>query len=188
MIDELSDRDSSSNPLGSSFLHCVPFVLQLEVEVMHMDRRVVILSVNLRGPFMVCKYAVPLLRQAKPGVIINIASTRASMSEADTEPYSASKGGIVALTHALAISLGPDIRVNAISPGWIEVGDWKKRQTRTEPEHRPQDRSQHPVGRVGTPADIASAALYLASDHASFITGQNMTIDGGMTVKMIYEH
>ncbi|WAH36495.1 glucose 1-dehydrogenase [Alicyclobacillus dauci] len=146
-----------------------------------------VIGVNLRGPFLMAKYCAPYLRQADPGNIINIASTRALMSEAHTEPYSASKGGIVALTHALAVSLGPDVRVNAVSPGWIEVSDWKKSSRRAIPEHRPEDLAQHPVGRVGTPHDIAQACVYLASLEASFITGQNLVIDGGMTVKMIYE-
>lgn len=146
-----------------------------------------VLAINLRAPFIMTKYATPLLRKAKPGNIINIASTRAFMSEADTEPYSASKGGIVALTHALSISLGPDIRVNAISPGWIEVSDWKKASKRSTPNHSPQDLSQHPVGRVGTPYDIGNACVFLTSTEASFITGQNLVIDGGMTIKMIYE-
>lgn len=147
-----------------------------------------VLAVNLRGPFMLSKYAAPWLRRAPDGgSIINLASTRALMSEPNTFPYSASKGGIVALTHALAVSLGPKVRVNAISPGWIEVGDWKKREFRTEPLHRPEDLAQHPVGRVGRPEDIAALCLYLASPASSFITGQNFVVDGGMTVKMIYE-
>lgn len=147
-----------------------------------------VLAVNLRAPFILAKYAAPLLRNADTGNIINIASTRALMSEPDTEPYSASKGGIVALTHALAVSLGPNIRVNAISPGWIEVSDWKKASARSQPNHRPQDLSQHPVGRVGRPDDIANACIFITSPEASFMTGQNLVIDGGMTIKMIYEH
>ncbi|MFB5191680.1 glucose 1-dehydrogenase [Alicyclobacillus fastidiosus] len=146
-----------------------------------------VIGVNLRGPFLMAKYAAPLLRQASPGVIINMASTRALMSEANTEPYAASKGGVVALTHALSVSLGPDVRVNAISPGWIEVGDWKKARDRITPHHRREDNEQHPVGRVGVPDDIANLCLFLASTESSFITGQNFVVDGGMTKKMIYE-
>ncbi|WP_157071187.1 glucose 1-dehydrogenase [Alicyclobacillus acidiphilus] len=147
-----------------------------------------VLAVNLRGPFMLTKFAAPWLRKAAGGgCVINLASTRALMSEPNTFPYSASKGGIVALTHALAVSLGPDVRVNAISPGWIEVADWQKSANRQTPVHRPEDLSQHPVGRVGKPSDIASLCLYLSSPEASFITGQNFVVDGGMTVKMIYE-
>jgi NAD(P)-dependent dehydrogenase (short-subunit alcohol dehydrogenase family) len=120
------------------------------------------------------------------GSIVNIASTRALQSEANTEAYSASKGGVVALTHALAVSLGPDIRVNCISPGWIAVDDWKKSARRKQPVLRPEDHAQHPVGRVGHPEDIAALAAYLISSKASFITGQNFVVDGGMTKKMIY--
>ncbi len=138
-----------------------------------------VMNVNVRAPYMLAKYCGHALQLANPGVIINIASTRALMSEANTEPYSASKGGLLALTHALAISLGPHIRVNAISPGWIEVNEFA--------EHSEQDNVQHPVGRVGTPDDIAQACLFLASPQAGFITGQNFIIDGGMTVKMIYQ-
>jgi NAD(P)-dependent dehydrogenase (short-subunit alcohol dehydrogenase family) len=146
-----------------------------------------VLAVNLRGPYMMAKYAAPYLMQNEhPGAIVNIASTRALMSEPNSEPYSASKGGLLALTHSLAISLGPRVRVNAISPGWIEVSDWKKQSARTTVHHRPEDLAQHPVGRVGTPMDIAEACLFLASREAGFITGQNLVIDGGMTVKMIY--
>lgn len=146
-----------------------------------------VLAVNLRAPYLLTKYCEAALRLASPGVIINIASTRALMSEADTEPYAASKGGLLALTHALAVSLGPDVRVNAISPGWIEVADWKKAAARQTPHHRPEDLAQHPVGRVGTPHDIASACLFLASPEAGFITGAHFVIDGGMSIKMIYE-
>lgn len=145
-----------------------------------------VIHTNLRAPYMMAKAAIDLLERANPGVIINIASTRALMSEADTEPYSASKGGLLALTHSLAVSLGPKIRVNAISPGWIEVSDWQKQSAASTPTHTPQDESQHPAGRVGHPRDIAAAALFLASPQAGFITGQNFVIDGGMTIKMIY--
>jgi NAD(P)-dependent dehydrogenase (short-subunit alcohol dehydrogenase family) len=138
-----------------------------------------VLATNLRGTFLCTQEAARLMvKHRKSGAIINIASTRAFMSEANTEAYSASKGGIVALTHATAVSLGPrGIRVNAISPGWIETRGRK---------HSRRDRLQHPAGRVGTPEDIARACLFLAED-AGFMTGQNITIDGGMTVKMIYE-
>lgn len=144
-----------------------------------------ILSINLTGAFLCTKHSVTFLRKNQ-GTIINIASTRALMSEPNTEAYSAAKGGILALTHALAISLGPDIRVNCISPGWIEVSEWKKQATRHKPELTEQDHKQHPVGRVGKPEDVASLAVYLASPEATFITGENFVIDGGMTKKMIY--
>ncbi len=144
-----------------------------------------VISVNLTGVYLCSRYAVPLLGGNK-GAILNIASTRAFMSEPDTEAYSASKGGIVALTHAMAVSLGPDIRVNCISPGWIEVSAWKKKSERKQPDLSSMDRLQHPAGRVGEPEDIASLALHLVSPQASFITGANFIVDGGMTRKMIY--
>ena len=145
-----------------------------------------VLAVNLRAPYMMARYCADELEK-NSGAIVNIASTRALMSEPDTEPYAASKGGLLALTHALAVSLGPKVRVNAISPGWIEVSDWKRSDRCKAPEHRPQDLSQHPAGRVGTPPDIAHACLFLASPAAGFITGANLVVDGGMTVRMIYE-
>lgn len=138
-----------------------------------------VLATNLRGTFLCTQQAAKLMvKHGRKGAIINIASTRAFMSEANTEAYSASKGGIIALTHATAVSLGArGIRVNAVSPGWIE--------TRGRPHSR-RDRLQHPAGRVGTPEDIARACLYIA-EQAGFMTGQNLILDGGMTVKMIYE-
>lgn len=144
-----------------------------------------VIGVNLTGAFLCAKHCAPHLRKSR-GTILNIASTRAFMSEPDTEAYSASKGGIVALTHALAISLGPDVRVNCISPGWIDVSAWKKSGLRHVPHLTEADHAQHPAGRVGTPDDIASLAAFLASSAASFITGANFTVDGGMTKKMIY--
>ena len=110
--------------------------------------------------------------------IVNIASTRALMSEPHGEVYAASKGGIVALTHALAISLGPKTRVNSVSPGWIEVNDY---ENLSEADH-----AQHPVGKVGKVENIAEAVWFLLSVKAAFITGQNIVVDGGMTKKMIY--
>ena len=144
-----------------------------------------VIGVNLTGTFLCAKYAA-LLLAAYQGSIINIASTRAFMSEPHTEAYSATKGGIIALTHALAASLGPQIRVNAISPGWIEVGDWQKSASRSKPSLTSADHSQHPCGRVGEPEDIARMVAFIASPQNSFITGANFTIDGGMTHKMIY--
>jgi len=125
--------------------------------------------------------------QRTKGAIVNIASTRAIQSEPNTEAYSASKGGILALTHSLAMSLGPDIRVNCISPGWIDVSEWKKSQQAKKPHLTKMDHAQHPAGRVGKPEDIAALVAFLISDEAGFITGQNFVVDGGMTKKMIYE-
>jgi NAD(P)-dependent dehydrogenase (short-subunit alcohol dehydrogenase family) len=144
-----------------------------------------VLGTNLTGSFLCAKYAVPYLRE-RDGVIVNIASTRALMSEPHTEAYAASKGGLVALTHALAASLGPAVRVNCISPGWIDTSAWKKHSARRSPVLTPEDHAQHLVGRVGTPEDIAALVSFLASPHSGFITGQNIVIDGGMTKKMIY--
>lgn len=151
-----------------------------------------VIATNLRGTFLCAQAAARLMatrrlpRDGGRGAIINIASTRAFMSEPGTEGYSASKGGIAALTHAMAISLAEKrIRVNCISPGWIEVADWQKAAKAKKPHHSRADREQHPVGRVGVPEDIAKACRFLAED-APFMTGQNIIIDGGMTVKMIY--
>ncbi|HOJ89034.1 MAG TPA: glucose 1-dehydrogenase [Pseudothermotoga sp.] len=148
-----------------------------------------VIQVNLTGPYLCSRYCAQWMIENGGGVIINIASTRAFQSEPDTEPYSASKGGVVALTHSLALSLAKHrIRVVCISPGWIETALWKKRELRRDPQLRPVDHSQHPAGRVGDPVDIANLCLFLADDEKSgFITGVNFTVDGGMTVKMIYE-
>ncbi|AOU99826.1 hypothetical protein BI364_16350 [Acidihalobacter yilgarnensis] len=143
------------------------------------------LGVNLTGYFLTVKHAVPALRAAR-GTVVNIASTRALQSEPNTEAYAASKGGVVALTHALAVSLGPDIRVNCISPGWIEVRDWRKPSRAELPTLSPEDHAQHPAGRVGVPGDVAALAAFLLSTEAGFITGQNYVVDGGMTRRMIY--
>ena len=132
------------------------------------------IGVNLTGAFLMTKHAVPHLRRVR-GAIVNIASTRAVQSEPDTEAYAAAKGGLVALTHALAMSLGPKVRVNCISPGWIAHGAVKKR-----------DHEQHPVGRVGRDRDVAELVAFLLSEAAGFATGQNYVLDGGMTRKMIY--
>ena len=114
---------------------------------------------------------------AKGASIINISSTRASMSQPNTESYTAAKGGISALTHALAVSMAGRVRVNTISPGWIDT---------TDTTFSGADASQHPAGRVGKPEDVAEMVLFLCSDKAGFITGQDIVIDGGMTKQMIY--
>ena len=145
-----------------------------------------VLDVNLAGPLHLVQQTLPWLRKAR-GSVINVASTRAAMSEPNTFAYSASKGGLVALTHALAISLGPEVRVNAIAPGWIATDAWRTRAERQEPTLSARDHAQHPVGRVGRPEDVAALAVFLASADAGFVTGQVWTVDGGMTRKMIYE-
>ena len=136
-----------------------------------------VLATNLTSTYLLARAAESLLRTAK-GAIVTIASTRAHQSEPDTESYSATKGGLVALTHALAISLGPDVRANVVSPGWINVSDEKLSA---------RDHAQHPVGRVGQPADIAALVAWLLSPESGFVTGAEFISDGGMTRKMIYE-
>lgn len=172
-LDLLVNNAGIANPVNQP-------IEQLTLE--HWNR---MLGVNLTGAFLCVKYAVPHLRQ-QGGAIVNIASTRAFMSEPNTEAYSTTKGGLVALTHALANSLGSEIRVNCISPGWIAVSEWQKRSKRRFPQLSEADHNQHPVGRVGKPEDIAAMVLFLASAEAGFMTGVNVTIDGGMTHKMIY--
>ena len=142
------------------------------------------LDSHLTGTFLCTKHGVPRLRRRDGSSIVNMASTRALQSEPDSEAYAASKGAIVAFTHALAISLGPQIRSNVILPGWIETAPYKKRAPRKMPKHRKIDNQQHPVGRIGVPDDIADAVLYLAG--SSFVTGQSLVVDGGMTRKMMY--
>ncbi len=136
-----------------------------------------VIATNLTAAFLLSKFGERHLRRSK-GAIVLIASTRAHMSEANTFAYSASKGGLVALTHSLAVTLGPDVRVNCISPGWINVDENAKLS--------PDDHAQHPAGRVGEPKDIAAAVAFLLSQEAGFMTGAELIIDGGMTRKMIY--
>jgi NAD(P)-dependent dehydrogenase (short-subunit alcohol dehydrogenase family) len=142
-------------------------------------------AVNLTGAFLMAKHAAPHLARAR-GAIVNIASTRALQSEADTEAYSATKGAILALTHALAVSLGPAVRVNCVSPGWIDVSGRQKARKRRQARLSRADHLQHPAGRVGAPEDVAALVAYLLADEAGFVTGQNFVCDGGMTRKMIY--
>ncbi|MFB1490960.1 MULTISPECIES: SDR family oxidoreductase [unclassified Thiocapsa] len=140
---------------------------------------------HLTGAFLCTRSAIPGLR-ARRGTIVNIASTRALQSEPQCEAYAAAKGGLLAFTHAAAISLGPLIRVNAVSPGWIETGPLQKLAHRRAADHRPIDRTQHAVGRVGEAADVVAAVRFLGSPSTGFITGQNLVVDGGMTRTMIY--
>ncbi|WP_191561335.1 SDR family oxidoreductase [Metabacillus idriensis] len=141
-----------------------------------------VINTNLRSTFFCSKEAAKVMRKnSSGGFIVNIASTRAAMSEPDSEAYAATKGGIVALTHALAVSLSEDlIKVNCISPGWIETKEYE--------ELRQIDHDQHLSKRVGKPADIAKACFYLTDPENDFVTGLNIVVDGGMTRKMIYEH
>lgn len=140
-----------------------------------------IIQTNLRSVFLCSREAAKYMRENQEGgAIVNIASTRAIMSEPNSEGYAATKGGIVAITHALASSLSNDrITVNVISPGWIHTGDYSQL---TETDH-----NQHFSKRVGRPDDIARACLYLTARENNFVTGINLVVDGGMTKKMIYE-
>lgn len=133
------------------------------------------LKVGVTAPFYLAKLFASYFSEGAS--IINISSSRDRMSQPQTESYTAAKGGISALTHALAVSLSGKVRVNSISPGWIDNHDTV---------YRGADAIQQPVGRVGTPLDIAGMVLYLCSDMAGFITGENICVDGGMTKQMIY--
>jgi len=144
-----------------------------------------VIDVNLTGPFLCTKYCETELRRNN-GSIINICSTRAFQSEVNTEAYSASKGGVFALTHALAVSLGPEVRVNSISPGWIDQLEEQKSSSTKKKFFSEEDHKQHPAGRIGKTDDIARLVWFLSQPENSFITAQNFVIDGGMTRKMIY--
>lgn len=133
------------------------------------------LRVGVTAPFYLTKLFLPYFSSG--AAIVNISSSRDRMSQPQTESYTAAKGGITALTHALAVSLAGKVRVNSISPGWID---------NAYTVYSGPDAVQHPAGRVGTPLDIANMVLYLCSDQAGFITAENICIDGGMTRQMIY--
>lgn len=135
------------------------------------------LSVGVTAPFYLVKLLSPYL--SKGASIVNISSSRDRMSQPQTESYTAAKGGIAALTHALAISLSGKARVNSISPGWIDT---------EHKEYEGADALQQPAGRVGSPMDIANMVLFLCSEKAGFISGENICIDGGMTRQMIYHN
>lgn len=144
-----------------------------------------VLAVNLTSGFLLAKHAAPALKR-REGAMVLIGSSRAVMSEPNWEAYGASKGGVVALAHALALSLGPRVRVNCVSPGWVATDEWQRSGRRRKPRLSEEDHTQHPAGRVGRPEDIAALVRFLLSDEAGFITGAHYLADGGMTRKMIY--
>jgi NAD(P)-dependent dehydrogenase (short-subunit alcohol dehydrogenase family) len=158
-----------------------PFKPLERVSVEEWDRS---LDLNLRAMFLCVQALLPSM--GRGSAVVNIASTRALMSEPHTEAYAASKGGVLALTHALALSLQDrGIRVNAVAPGWIDVSAWQGKPGRAR--LRAVDHAQHPAGRVGRPQDVAEAVDFLLDSRRSgFITGQRLVVDGGMTVKMVY--
>lgn len=175
ILSEWNDLDVIINNVGIS-----PFSPVTETSVEDFDK---ILSINLRPVFITSRLlAIHRKVHSSPnlyGRIINICSTRYSMSEPGSEGYAASKGGIYSLTHALALSLSEwNITVNSIAPGWIQTHDYE--------QLRPEDHAQHPSKRVGKPEDIARMCLFLCQKENDFINGENITIDGGMTKKMIY--
>jgi len=167
---ERSDGRLDGLVANAGIMHRAPIE---DLEPAEWDR---VLAVNLTSTFLLARRTRGLLAATRGG-IVTIGSTRAHMSEPDTEAYAASKGGLVALTHALAVSLGPAIRVNCVSPGWIDTGGEVL---------IPEDHAQHPAGRVGTPADVAAVVAYLLGPDSRFVTGAEWIVDGGMTRKMIY--
>jgi NAD(P)-dependent dehydrogenase (short-subunit alcohol dehydrogenase family) len=139
-----------------------------------------VMNINTKGTLFLTQLVVNEMIKnegTEKGSIVNISSSRDRMSQGETESYTAAKGGIAALTHALAVSFAQKVRVNSISPGWIDT---------SYKVYEGADAIQHPSGRVGVPPDISNMVLYLCSDMAAFITGENICIDGGMTRQMIY--
>jgi NAD(P)-dependent dehydrogenase (short-subunit alcohol dehydrogenase family) len=152
------------------------FMIRKPLRSLSLAEWLAVIGSNLTAAYLLARAAEAMLRAAR-GSIVTIASTRAHMSEPDTESYAASKGGLLALTHALAVSLGPDVRANIVSPGWIDVkGE----------DLRPEDHAQHPAGRVGRPGDVAAMVAWLVGRESGFVTGAEFVVDGGMTRRMIY--
>lgn len=141
-------------------------------------------KVNVVAPFYLSKVLLPILD--KKAGIIHIASTRAFMSQSDTESYTASKGALISLTHAMSVSLAGRVRVNSISPGWIDTTYCQKANNQTHLTK--EDHTQHPSKRVGTPFDISKAVLFLLDEDNDFLNGENIVIDGGMSKQMIYHN
>jgi NAD(P)-dependent dehydrogenase (short-subunit alcohol dehydrogenase family) len=141
-----------------------------------------VLRTGVAAPYFLTQLFLPYFNQG--AAVVNISSTRAFMSQPNTESYTAAKGGITALTHALAISLSGRVRVNSVSPGWIDTG--KYHNEGYVANHTRADIAQHPSRRVGEPEDIARAVFFLCDPDNSFVNGENITVDGGMTRQMIY--
>jgi hypothetical protein len=172
LVAGLRDREGRLDALVSN----AGFMIRKPLRDLSLAEWSAVIATNLTATFLLVREAEAMLRAAS-GAVVTIASTRARQSEPDTESYAASKGGLVALTHALAVSLGPEIRANCISPGWIDVAG---------EELRPEDHAQHPAGRVGRPEDVAALVAWLVGPESGFVTGAEFVIDGGMTRKMIY--
>ncbi len=144
-----------------------------------------ILRLGVTAPFYLTKLLTPYFSECAS--IVNISSTRAIMSQPNTESYTAAKGAISALTHAMSVTLSGRVRVNSVSPGWIDTGAYQHEDNYISNLSQ-EDLIQHPAGRVGVPNDIAQLVLFLCSEKAGFITGENITVDGGMTKQMIYHN
>lgn len=172
LVDDIAAREGRLDGLVCN----AGFMIRKPIARLNLAEFNSVLATNLTSTFLLARAAETLLRAAR-GAVVTIASTRARMSEADTESYAASKGGLVALTHALAISLGPEVRVNCVSPGWIDTHGEAL---------RPEDHAQHPAGRVGRAEDIAAMVAFLLGPESGFVTGAEFVVDGGMTRKMIY--
>jgi len=187
---DVSDPDSIKNLLSESvnkfgridiLINNAGISEFISPDDLNVEKWDLILNTNLRAAFLLTRESASEMKKQGGGSVVNIASTRALMSEKNSEAYAASKGGLLALTHAMALSYADhNITVNCISPGWIHTGDTD--------DLRDIDHQQHPSNRVGQPDDIARACLFLTDEANNFITGENLVIDGGMTRKMIYEH
>ena len=143
-----------------------------------------VLKVGVAAPYYLTQRFLPYFNSG--GCVVNLSSTRAVQSQENTESYTAAKGGVAALTHAMAVSLAGRVRVNAIAPGWIDTGAYYREGY--VPGDSPADRRQHPSGRIGVPEDIARTALFLCDEENSFINGETITVDGGMTKLMVYHN
>lgn len=172
LIDSVREREGRLDGLVAN----AGFMIRKPLRELSLAEWQAVLGTNLTSTFLLVRAAEDLLRTAH-GAIVTVASTRAHQSEPNTESYSASKGGLLALTHALAVSLGPDVRANCVSPGWINV----RNETLSA-----EDNAQHPAGRVGRPDDVAALIGWLLGPESGFVTGAEFVTDGGMTRKMIY--